>query len=53
MRTMWRIRANMTKQGYDLPDWVGKASYFCDYTLDRDSYLPYWGWSIDLRTKFS
>jgi len=28
-RMMWRIRADMTNQGYDLPDWVGKTSYRC------------------------
>jgi len=27
-------------QGYNLPDWVGKTSYWYDYTPDRDSYLP-------------
>jgi len=36
-----------------LPDWVGKTSYRCYYTPDRDSYLPYWGWSIDSHKKFS
>ena len=35
MRTMWRIRADMRNQGYDLPDWVGKTLYWCYYTLDR------------------
>ena len=39
MRTMWRIRADMRNQGYDLPDWVGKTSYWCYYVLDRDLYL--------------
>jgi len=43
----------MRNQGYDLPDWVGKTSYRCDYTPDRDSYLPYRGWSIDSHPKFS
>jgi len=42
----------MRNQGYDLPDWVGKTSYRCYYTPDRDSYLPYRGWSIDSHTKF-
>jgi len=41
MRTMWRIRADMRDQGNNLPDWVGKTSYRCNYTADRDSYLPY------------
>jgi hypothetical protein len=27
MRTMWKIEADMTNQGYDLPDWIGKTSY--------------------------
>jgi len=44
MRMMWRIQANMRNQGYELPDSVGKTSYPCNYTLDRDSYLPYRGW---------
>jgi len=44
MRMMWRIRADMRYPGYDLPDRVGKTLYRCDYTLDWDSYLPYWGW---------
>ena len=35
MRMMWRIRANMRNQGYDLPDWVGKTSYWCDYMPDE------------------
>jgi len=26
---IWRIRADMRDQGYDLPDWVGKTSYRC------------------------
>jgi hypothetical protein len=53
MRTMWRIRVDMSYPGYDLPDWVGKASYRCYYTPDRDSYLPYWGWKIDSHMKFT
>ena len=44
MRPMWRIPADMRNQGYDLPDWVGKTLYRCNYTTDRDSYLPYRGW---------
>jgi len=44
IRTMWRTQADMRNQGYDLPDWVGKTSYQCNYMLDQDSYLPYWGW---------
>jgi len=53
MRTMWRIRADIRNQGYNLPDWVGKTSYRCNYTPDRDSYLPYRGWHLDSHTKFS
>ena len=53
MRTIWRIRAAMRNQGYDLPDWGEKTSYRCCYPPDWDSYLPYRGWSIDSRTKFS
>ena len=44
MRTMWRIRADMRNQGYELPDWVGKILCECDYPPDRESYLPYGGW---------
>jgi hypothetical protein len=36
MRMMWRISADMTNPGYDLPDWVGKTSYRCNYMPDRD-----------------
>jgi len=53
MRTMWRIQANMRNKGYDLPDWVRKTSYWCDYMPNHDSYLPYWGWSIDSHMKVS
>jgi len=42
--TKWRIRADMRNQGYDLPDWVGKTSYWGYYISDQDSYLVYWGW---------
>ena len=38
------VRADMRNQGCDLPDWVGKTSYRCNYPPDRDSYLPYRGW---------
>jgi len=44
MRTMWRIRVDRRNQGYDLPDWVGKTLYQCNYAPDRDSYLLYRGW---------
>jgi len=27
MGTIWRIRADMGCQGYDLPDWIEKTSY--------------------------
>jgi len=30
LRTMWRIQADMRKQGYNLPDCVGKRSYRCN-----------------------
>jgi len=53
MGMIWRIRAEMRNQGYDLPDWVWKTSYRCNYSLDRDSYLPYRGWLIDSHTQFS
>jgi len=46
------IRVDMTNQGYDLPDWDEKTSYWCNYTPDRDSYLPYRGCYIDSHTKF-
>jgi len=44
MRAMGRIPADMSNEGYDLPDWVGMTSYRCNYTLDRNSYLLYQGW---------
>jgi len=44
MRMMWRIRAGLRNQGYDLPDWVGKTSYLGNYTPDRDLYLPNRRW---------
>jgi len=53
MRTMWRIRADIRNPGDDLPDWVGMSSYLCNYTPNRDCYLPYPGLSIDLHTEFS
>jgi len=36
-----------------LPDQFGRTSYWCNYTADWDSYLPYKGWYIDSHTKFS
>jgi hypothetical protein len=30
MKTMWRIREDTGKQGYDLPDRVGKTAYQCN-----------------------
>jgi hypothetical protein len=53
MRIMCRIQADMTNQGYTLPDWIGKTMYWCYYTLDRNLYLPYWVWQIDTDRKFS
>ena len=53
MGAIWRIRADMRNQGNDMPDWVGKTSYRCEFAPDQDSYLPYRGWSIDSHTKFS
>jgi len=35
---------SLRNQEYNLPDWVGKTSYRCNYTLDRDLYLLYRGW---------
>jgi hypothetical protein len=43
----------MTNQEYNVPDRVKKTSYRCYFPPDRDSYLPYRGWSIDSHTKFS
>jgi hypothetical protein len=40
-------------EAYGLLDWVRKTLYQCNYTPDRDMYLPYWGWQIDLHMKFS
>ena len=53
MSMIWTIRPDMRKQGYDLADWVWKTSYQCRFAADRDSYLPYRGWSIDSHKKFS
>jgi len=53
MRMMWRIREDMRDQGYELPGWVGKTSYRCNYTPYRESYQPYRGWYSDSHTKFS
>jgi len=53
MGAIWRIRADMRNQGYDLPDWVRKTSYRCLFVPDRNVNLPYRGWSIDSHTKFS
>jgi len=44
IRIMWTIRADMSNEGYNLADWVGKTSYQCNYTPDRDTDLPYRGW---------
>jgi hypothetical protein len=40
-RAMWTIQANITNQGYDLPDLVGKASDLCHYMPDEELYLQY------------
>jgi len=53
MGTIWRIRAGIQNQGYNLPEWVGKTTYKWNYTRDQDSYLPYRGWSIDSHKKLS
>jgi len=53
MRTMLTIRADMRNQVYNLPDWVGKTSYQCDYTSDRDLDQLYCISKIDLHKKFS
>jgi len=37
MGAIWRIQADMRNQGYDLPDWVGKTSYRCEFAPDRDT----------------
>ena len=34
---------DMRNQGYDMPDWIGKTSYWYNYTPDWDSYLLYRG----------
>ena len=31
----------MRNPGYNIPDWVGKISYQCNQTPDRDSYVLY------------
>jgi len=34
--------------------WLGLEDlYQCNYPPDEDSYLQYWGWSIDSHMKFS
>ena len=43
----------MRNRGYDLPYWVGKTSYRCNYTPNWDFYLPYPGWQIDSHMKIS
>jgi hypothetical protein len=53
MRMMGWIQVDTRNLGYNLPDWVGNTSYWYNYTLDWDSYLPYLGSYIDLHTKFS
>jgi hypothetical protein len=49
----WRISADMRNLVYDLPDWVGKTWYRCNYMPHQESYLPFWECYIDLHTKFS
>jgi len=44
MGMIWRIRANMTNQGYKMANWVYKTSYQWYYSADRHSYLPYPQW---------
>jgi len=41
MGTIWRIQADMRNKKYDVPDWVGKTLYRCNYMPDRDLYLLY------------
>jgi len=41
MKMIWRIQADMRNQGCDMPDRVGKTSYWCNYMRDQDSYLLY------------
>ena len=53
MGAIWRIRADMRNQEYNLPDWVGKTSYQCDYTSDRDLDQLYRISKIDSHKKFS
>ena len=44
MNMMWRIRVDIGNQGYDLPEWVGKASCQGNYTPYCESHHPYRGW---------
>jgi hypothetical protein len=37
---------------YDLPDWVQKTLYRCDYPPAWEPYLPYQGWLTDSHMKF-
>jgi len=43
----------MKNQGHNLPDWVGKTLYWCNYMPERDWYLPHWEWYRDSHKKFS
>jgi len=37
IRMIWRIRAELRNQGYDLPDWGKKTLCWCYYPPDRNS----------------
>ena len=53
MRKICRIQVDMGNQRNNVPDWVGKMTYRCNYMPDRDSYLPYRGRLFDSHMKFS
>ena len=52
-RSLWRIWADWTNPGDDLPDWVRKTSYWWNHKPDQDSYLLYRWWYIGCHTKLS
>jgi hypothetical protein len=52
MWIIWMIQAYAKSQEYDLPDWIQKTSYQCDYPPERNLYLLDQRCSIELHTKF-
>ena len=46
MRKMWRIRADMRNQRFELPDWVGKTSYWLPFRA-RSGLEPAVLWMVN------